>query len=88
MITYIPKGVCSKKITFNIENGTVKNVVFIGGCPGNLKAISTLIEGMPVEEVITKFKGNICRNQTSCADQLAIALENAISKDNIKKEVS
>lgn len=88
MITYIPQGVCPKKITFTIENGTVKNVVFIGGCPGNLKAISTLIEGMPVEEVISKFKGNICRNQTSCADQLAIALEEAVGKDKIEKDVS
>ena len=72
---YIPQGVCPKEIQFNIENGTVKDVNFIGGCPGNLKAISTLIDGMPVEEVISKFKGNICRNQTSCADQLAKALE-------------
>ncbi|MDD3157906.1 MAG: TIGR03905 family TSCPD domain-containing protein [Anaeromusa sp.] len=75
MERYIPQGVCPKEIQFNIENGTVKDVNFIGGCPGNLKAISTLIDGMPVEEVISKFKGNICRNQTSCADQLAKALE-------------
>ena len=75
MERYIPQGVCPKEIQFNIENGTVKDVNFIGGCPGNLKAISTLIDGMPVEEVISKFKGNICRNQTSFADQLAKALE-------------
>ena len=75
MERYIPQGVCPKEIQFNIENGTVKDVNFIGGCPGNLKAISTLIDGMPVEDVIAKFKGNICRNQTSCADQLAKALE-------------
>ena len=75
MERYIPQGVCPKEIQFNIENGTVKDVNFIGGCPGNLKAISTLIDGMPVEEEISKFKGNICRNQTSCADQLAKALE-------------
>jgi uncharacterized protein (TIGR03905 family) len=75
MERYIPQGVCPKEIQFNIENGTVKDVNFIGGCPGNLKAISTLIDGMPIEEVISKFKGNICRNQTSCADQLAKALE-------------
>ena len=75
MERYIRQGVCPKEIQFNIENGTVKDVNFIGGCPGNLKAISTLIDGMPVEEVISKFKGNICRNQTSCADQLAKALE-------------
>jgi uncharacterized protein (TIGR03905 family) len=53
----------------------VKNVKFVGGCPGNLNAISKLIEGMAMEEVIQKFKGNLCRNQTSCVDQLAQALE-------------
>ena len=82
MERYIPQGVCPKEIQFNIENGTVKDVNFIGGCPGNLKAISTLIDGMPVEDVISKFKGNICRNQTSCADQLAKALEEHVN-DNI-----
>jgi uncharacterized protein (TIGR03905 family) len=75
MERYIPQGVCPKEIQFNIEDGTVKDVNFIGGCPGNLRAISTLIEGMPVTDVVAKFKGNICRNQTSCADQLAKALE-------------
>lgn len=74
-MNYITKGVCAKEINFDIENGSVKNVQFVGGCVGNLNAISTLIEGMPVSEVIKKLKGNICRNQTSCADQLAIALE-------------
>lgn len=75
MTKYIPQGVCCKEIHFDVENGLVKNVKFIGGCPGNLHAISKLIEGMPVEEVIAKFKGNLCRNQTSCTDQLARALE-------------
>ncbi|WP_018702754.1 TIGR03905 family TSCPD domain-containing protein [Anaeromusa acidaminophila] len=81
MKRYIPQGVCPKEIQFNIENGTVKDVNFIGGCPGNLKAISTLIDGMPVEDVISKFKGNICRNQTSCADQLAKALEEHVNQN-------
>ena len=81
MERYIPQGVCPKEIQFNIENGTVKDVNFIGGCPGNLKAISTLIDGMPVEDVISKFKGNICRNQTSCADQLAQALEEHVNQN-------
>jgi len=80
MITFIPKGVCSKKIEFEVENGRIKNVKFDGGCMGNLNAISKLIEGMPVDEVIQKFKGNLCRNQTSCTDQLAKALEEF--KDN------
>lgn len=75
MISYVPQGVCPKEIKFDVEENKVKNVQFIGGCPGNLNAISKLIEGMPVEEVIAKFKGNLCRNQTSCTDQLAQALE-------------
>lgn len=75
MITFIPKGVCAKKIEFEVENDMIKNVKFHGGCMGNLNAISKLIEGMPVDEVIQKFRGNLCRNQTSCTDQLAKALE-------------
>lgn len=75
MIRYIPKDVCSKEIQFDIENNTVKNVKFVGGCPGNLQAIGLLIEGMPIGEVIEKLKGNLCRNGTSCTDQLAKALE-------------
>ncbi len=75
MITFIPKGVCAKKIEFEVENDRIKNVKFHGGCMGNLNAISKLIEGMPVDEVIQKFSGNLCRNQTSCTDQLAKALE-------------
>jgi len=75
MINYKTKNVCAKEINFDLEDGTIKNVEFIGGCMGNLNAISRLIEGMPVEQVIEKFKGNICRNQTSCTDQLARALE-------------
>lgn len=78
MSTFIPEGVCSKKIDFEVGNGTIKNVNFVGGCPGNLQAISLLIEGMPVEKVIKTFKGNICRNGTSCTDQLAQALEKYI----------
>ncbi|WP_346353143.1 TIGR03905 family TSCPD domain-containing protein [Azotosporobacter soli] len=81
MERYIPQGVCPNEIQFDIENGAVKNVNFVGGCPGNLKAISSLIDGMPVEDVISKFKGNICRNQTSCADQLARALEARTTKN-------
>jgi uncharacterized protein (TIGR03905 family) len=73
--TYIPQGVCPKEIQFEVENNTIKNVKFTGGCAGNLQAISILIDNMPVDEVIQKLKGNICRNGTSCTDQLALALE-------------
>jgi len=75
MSIFIPEGVCSTKIEFEVENGMLKKVNFVGGCPGNLNAISKLVEGMPVEKVIEIFKGNICRNGTSCTDQLAKALE-------------
>ncbi len=75
MMHYKTEKVCAKEINFDVENGTIKDVQFIGGCQGNLNAISKLIEGMPVEQVIEKFKGNLCRNQTSCTDQLAKALE-------------
>ena len=75
MSTFIPEGVCSKKIEFEVENGNIKNVKFEGGCPGNLNAIGKLVEGMPVVKVIEMLKGNICRNGTSCTDQLAKALE-------------
>ncbi|TWH52004.1 TIGR03905 family TSCPD domain-containing protein [Sporomusa sp. KB1] len=76
MARYITKGVCAKEIRFDVKNGKIYNVKFIGGCKGNLNAISKLIEGMSVEEVIKTFKGNTCRNKTSCTDQLARALEN------------
>ncbi len=75
MERYFPQGVCASEIQFDVENGTVKNVNFIGGCPGNLQAISRLIDGMAVDKVIEIFKGNLCQNNTSCADQLARALE-------------
>jgi uncharacterized protein (TIGR03905 family) len=75
MINYKTDGVCAKEIHFEVEDGKVTKVQFIGGCPGNLSIISKLVVGMPVQTVIEKFKGNICRNGTSCADQFAKALE-------------
>lgn len=74
MIIYKPKGVCSTEIRFEIIEGQVRNLSFVGGCLGNLNAICKLVEGMPVEKVISYFEGNICRNNTSCTDQLAQAL--------------
>lgn len=80
MESFIPQGICPKEIQFEVSDGRVQNVNFVGGCPGNLQAISKLIEQMPVEDVIEKFKGNVCRNQTSCVDQLAKALEAHLTK--------
>ena len=75
MHRYFTEGVCSSEIDFEIENGCIKNVRFIDGCPGNLEAISTLVEGMPVSEVTKKLRGIQCQNGTSCADQFVKALE-------------
>ncbi|MEW9095044.1 MAG: TIGR03905 family TSCPD domain-containing protein [Clostridiaceae bacterium] len=79
MYTYQTSGVCAKKINFDIKNNKIASVEFIGGCNGNLKGISTLLEGMEVEEAIKKLKGLTCgpRN-TSCPDQLSRALEEAL----------
>lgn len=57
---FVPEGVCAKGITFDIEDGKLHNLNFVGGCQGNLRAISILLEGMPVEEVIEKVKGIPC----------------------------
>lgn len=77
---YQPHRVCSRLIEFDIENGTVHNVKFTGGCEGNLKAIGILIEGQPADKVISMLKGNQCGNRgTSCADQMALAMEHAIN---------
>ncbi len=78
--TYKTKGVCSRLIEIEIENNIVKSVVFEGGCNGNTKGISALVEGMPVDEVIDRLKGIKCGfRQTSCPDQLATALISALS---------
>ena len=80
MCEYVTKGVCAKKINFEIdEQGCVHNVAFLGGCPGNLKAISKLVEGMKATEVIRLLEGNTCgMKPTSCADQLANALKERV----------
>lgn len=77
---YRPKFVCAQKIEFDIENKIVSNVKFTGGCNGNLKAISKLIEGKNADEIITILEGNTCGGRpTSCADQLTKALKEALN---------
>ncbi len=79
--TYIPQGVCIVKIDFDIEDGRIYNVKYERGCNGNLKAISALVEGMKVEDVISKVRGIKCGiKDTSCSDQLARALEEIIKE--------
>ena len=75
MHTYKTLGTCSRQILFEVENDTVKNVKFIGGCSGNLQGIAKLVENNSVDNVINLLKGIKCRNGTSCPDQLAKALE-------------
>ena len=73
---YATQGTCATEICIEVEDGIVKEVKFAGGCPGNLQAISILIKGMKVEDVILKLRGVTCGdNPTSCADQLTKALE-------------
>ena len=78
---YRPKGVCSQLIQFDIEDNKVKNVVFTGGCNGNLQGLARLIEGMDVEEAISRIDGIRCGfKATSCPDQLAKALKEATGR--------
>lgn len=75
-MVYKTKGVCSQLINFDIENGKVKNVSFVGGCSGNLQGISRLVEGMDVKEAIKRLEGIRCGfKATSCPDQFAQALK-------------
>ncbi len=76
--TYKTKGTCSREISFEISDGKVHNVQFFGGCNGNLKGIASLVEGMPVQEVIARVENITCgMKSTSCPDQLAKALKAA-----------
>ena len=78
---YNTKGTCSTQITFDLTDGIVSNVSFVRGCNGNLKAIGKLVEGMEAEKLISLLKGNTCGfRSTSCADQLATAVENALKE--------
>lgn len=80
-MNYRPTGVCSQMIHFDLEDNRVKNLSFIGGCNGNLQGISKLVEGMDVDEVISRLEGIRCGfKSTSCPDQLAKALKKATGK--------
>jgi len=80
--TYKPKGVCSRQMNLELENGKIKSVQIIGGCDGNLKGISRLVEGMDAREAVTRLQGIRCGfKDTSCPDQLARALQEALAKE-------
>ena len=75
MYEYKTSGTCAQRILFDVVEGKVHNVQFIGGCNGNLKGIAALVEGMDVDTVIERVQGTTCgMKKTSCPDQLAKAL--------------
>lgn len=77
-IRYTPKGVCSRKMEIDVENGVIQAVRVLGGCSGNLQGISALLRGMTVEDAIARMDGIRCgMKPTSCPDQLAQALKSA-----------
>lgn len=75
-IEYTPRGVCSRKMTIEVENGVIRSARVEGGCSGNLQGISRLVEGMRVEDAISRMEGIRCGwKDTSCPDQMAKALK-------------
>ena len=77
---YRTKGTCSREISFELDGDKVRNVHFVGGCDGNLKA------GMTVEQIETMLRGNTCGpRSTSCADQLAVAVQQAYEQEQAQK---
>lgn len=88
MNIYKTKGVCAREINYEIEDGKIKRLKFIGGCDGNLKGLSSLSLGMEVDEVIEKLEGIKCGlRKTSCPDQLANLLKEYKMENNIKKAI-
>ncbi len=76
---YRPRGVCSTQIAFEYEDGKIYNLAFQNGCNGNLKAISILLEGREMTEIVKLLEGNICGvRKTSCADQLVKAIKEVL----------
>ena len=77
-INYRPRGVCSQQMQIEVEDGVIRSFQVLGGCSGNLQGISSLVEGMPVDEVIRRLEGIRCGGKaTSCPDQIAQALKTA-----------
>ena len=79
-IEYNTKGTCSRKVIIDIKDGVIVDCRFVAGCPGNTLGVSTLVKGMTAEEAVSKLKGIKCgMKSTSCPDQLARALEEALA---------
>ena len=82
--TFYPQGVCSMMIEIELEDDIIRDVIFTGGCNGNLSGISKLIKGMRAEDVIEKLEGTTCGfKDTSCPDQLSKALRQALSQNGV-----
>ena len=79
MYTYRTRGVCSRAIEFDLKDGKITSCRFIGGCTGNTQGVAALVTGMDAQEAIRRLKGIQCRSGTSCPDQLALALEQALA---------
>lgn len=80
--SYKTRGVCAREIDFNLDGNVVSGISFAGGCNGNLKAIAKLVDGMTVEQIEEKLRGNTCGPRpTSCADQLALAVREAYNRE-------
>ncbi|ACM20070.1 hypothetical protein Geob_1712 [Geotalea daltonii FRC-32] len=77
-IRYNTLGTCASRIDIEIDNGVIQSAAFIDGCAGNTQAVGALVKGMAVEEAIRRLKGIACQGDTSCPDQLARALEQAL----------
>lgn len=82
---YKTKGVCSREMSFDVEDNKLKNLKIEGGCTGNLSGIISLTDGMDIDEIIKKLKGIQCRGNTSCPDQLSIALSKYKAKESETK---
>ena len=82
-MVYKTQGVCARTISFEVIDNKIYNVVFDGGCRGNTTGISKLVEGMDIDDVITRLEGTKCRPTTSCPDQLAQALKKYKADNNL-----
>lgn len=81
-IQYTPHGVCTRQIDIDIENGIIQKVDFLGGCSGNTQGVAALLQGMSVEEAMSRLEGIHCGPRpTSCPDQLAQALRKYLSQN-------
>ena len=80
--TYVTQGTCSRRITFDYQDGKIYNLQFEGGCNGNLKAIGKLVEGKDMKEISEILAGNTCGPRpTSCADQLSKAIKEVLANE-------